>query len=134
MKRCLKYWESRCSCTAFSRSHGKDLPTRMQTVVRFPAIVATFLVRVALADPLPAPPVLPTPEPHVQFGGGDGTSCGRAIVIAGARHESEGVRAERWWVYTKNPGASIASQSVVERDGKALETITILASDGSSKA
>jgi hypothetical protein len=106
--------------------------------VRLPAIVATVLVGVALADPLPAPmpapPVLPTPEPHVQFGGGDGRSCDRAIVIAGARHESEGVRAERWWVYTKNPGAKIASQSVAEKDGKALETITILGSDGSSQA
>ena len=97
------------------------------------SLAAKFLVAVAWADPIPAPPLLPTPEPHVQFGGGDGADCTRAIVISGARHESEGVRAERWWVYSKNPGSRIASQSVSQRDGKALDTIEILTSDGASR-
>ncbi len=77
--------------------------------------------------------MLPTPEPHIQFGGGDGTDCARAVVIAGARHETEGVRAERWWVYSKNPGSRIASQSVSQKDGKALDTIKILTADGTSR-
>jgi hypothetical protein len=100
---------------------------------RFPLAV-TFLVGVATADPIPAPPMLPTPEPHIQFGGGDGADCGRAVVIAGARHESEGVRAERWWVYSKNPGSRITSHSVSQNDGKDLETIQILTADGASRA
>jgi hypothetical protein len=82
---------------------------------------------------MPAPPMLPTPEPHIRFLGGDGTDCTRAVVIVGARHESQGVRAERWWVYSKNPGARIASQSVSEGDGKALDAIKILTADGSSR-
>jgi hypothetical protein len=94
----------------------------------------TFLLAVASADPIPAPPLLPTPEPHIQFGGGDGADCERAVIIVGARHETEGVRAERWWVYSKNPGSRIAMQSVSQRDGKALETIHILTADGASQA
>jgi hypothetical protein len=86
-----------------------------------------------LPNPLPAPQTLPTPAAHIQFGGGEGADCAHAIVIDGARHESEGVRAERWWVYSKNPGSRIASQSVSERDGRALETIEILTEDGGSK-
>jgi hypothetical protein len=105
----------------------------MRAVAWLP-FVATALMGVAGANPMPAPPVLPTPEPHVQFRGGDGTDCARAVVIAGARHETEGVRAERWWVYSKHPGARIASQSVTEKDGRALETITILTADGASRA
>ena len=61
----------------------------------------TLVAHVARADPMPAPAMLPTPEPHIRFAGGDGSSCRRPIVIAGASHETEGVRAERWWVFTK---------------------------------
>jgi hypothetical protein len=96
-------------------------------------VAAALLVGVAAADPLPAPPILPTPAPHIRFGGGDGTDCARAVLILGALHETEGVRAERWWVYAKNPGSRIASQSVSEKDGKALETIRILTPEGGSR-
>lgn len=78
--------------------------------------------------------MLPTPGPHIEFRGGEGTDCGRAVVIAGARHETEGVRAERWWVYSKNPGSRIAAQSVSKKDGKDFETIRILTADGRSRA
>ena len=49
----------------------------------------------ARADPMPAPAMLPTPEPHIRFAGGDGSSCRQAVVIGGASHETEGVRAEQ---------------------------------------
>jgi hypothetical protein len=97
-------------------------------------VISTVLVSVAWGDLMPAPPVLPTPEPHIQFRGGDGRDCEHAVVVAGARHESEGVRAERWWVYSKHQGARIASQSVVETDGKALETITIVSANDEPRA
>jgi hypothetical protein len=96
-------------------------------------LVGEGMVGVVSADPIPAPPTLPAPAPHVWFGGGDGTDCARAVVIGGAGHEFEGVRAERWWVYSKNPGSRIASQSVSESDGRALETIHILSADGRSR-
>jgi hypothetical protein len=96
-------------------------------------LIATLLASSGLADPLPAPILLPTPEGHIQFAGGDGSSCRRAIVIVGARHETEGVRAERWWVFTKHAGSRIASQDLSQEAGRQLETIHILAAEGSSR-
>jgi hypothetical protein len=104
----------------------------MRPAVTLPIAIA-FMVRTASADPMPAPQALPTPAPHIRFGGGDGTDCAHAVVITGARHETEGVRAERWWVFSKNPDSRIASQSVSEKDGRALETIEVLTSDGKSQ-
>ncbi len=87
---------------------------------------------IALAGPMPAPPVLPTPVPSVGFSGGDGSSC-RAAVVVKAEREQEGIRAERWWVFTKNPGAMVESQSMSNDGGKDLETFTLLLPDGSRK-
>jgi hypothetical protein len=115
-----------------SRPWGEP-PTRMRPSVSLPTALA-FIVGAASADPLPAPQILPTPAAHIQFRGGDGADCTQAIVIDGARHESEGIRAERWWVYSKNPGSRIASQSVSETEGRALEMIEILTADGGSRA
>jgi hypothetical protein len=83
---------------------------------------------------MPAPVVLPTLARHVRFGGGDGADCARAVVIAGAHHEREGIRAERWWIYSKNPGSRIASQEVSKKYGKDFETIQLLTADGASRA
>ena len=84
----------------------------------------------ASADPMPAPPVLPSPEPSISFSGGNGAACREAVVIRGAQHEKDGVRAERWWVFTKNVGAKIAGQRVAEERGKAFETVDLLMPDG----
>jgi hypothetical protein len=98
-----------------------------------PAIVliAAFA---AAADPMPAPPLLPTPQPSVRFTGGDGSTCSQAVVIEGASHEKDGVRAQRWWVYTKHAGSSITSQEVSEKNGKAFETIAIVTAAGGHQA
>lgn len=82
-------------------------------------------------DPMPAPAVLPTPPPSIRFAGGDGTSCARAVVIAGAEHERDGVRAQRWWIYTKHPGARIVRQASKSESGRDFDTIEILEADGS---
>lgn len=97
-------------------------------------LLVTLLADAARADPMPAPAMLPTPEPHIRFEGGDGSSCRRAVVIARARHETEGVRAERWWVFTKQAGSRIVSQDLSQEDGRQFETIGILTAEGSSKA
>jgi hypothetical protein len=87
----------------------------------------------AKAGPMPAPPLLPTPQPHIGFSGGDGATCATAVVITGAAHEPEGIRAQRWWAYSKNPGALIEGQVVSEKDGRDLETFTLILPDGSRK-
>lgn len=86
----------------------------------------------AAGDPMPAPGVLPTPPPSIRFAGGDGTSCARAVVIAGAEHERDGVRAQRWWVYTKHPGARIVRQTSRSENGRDFDSIEILEADGSA--
>ena len=79
---------------------------------------------------MPAPPVLPPPESSISFGGGNGATCREAVVIRGAQHEKDGVRAERWWVFTKNVGAKIAGQHLAEELGKAFETFDLIMPDG----
>jgi len=100
-------------------------------------VVAVLFVAGPLMAPLPwampAPPVLPTPGPEIGFSGGDGSSC-RAAVVIKAEHEREGIRAERWWVFTKNPGAMIESQSVSSEGDKHLETFVLIMPDGSRKS
>lgn len=88
----------------------------------------------ASADPMPAPALLPTPAPHIGFAGGDGSTCRGAVVITGASRESEGIRAERWWVFSKNPGAKVVGQRVSSETGRDLETFDVLVEDGSHKA
>lgn len=109
-----------------------ERPSRCRTVVRT-ILAVTLIAHAARADPMPAPAMLPTPEPHIRFTGGDGSSCRRAVVIAGAGHETEGVRAERWWVFTKQAGSRIVSHDLSQKDGRQFETIRILTAEGSSK-
>jgi len=107
-------------------------PNRIRPVA-WTVLAVTLVAQTARADPMPAPAILPTPQPHIRFEGGDGSSCRQAVVIAGAHHETEGVRAQRWWVFTKQPGSRIASQDLSEQDGRQLEAIQILTAEGSSK-
>jgi hypothetical protein len=107
-------------------------PNRSRPVART-ILAVTLVAQTARAEPMPAPAILPTPEPHIRFAGGDGSSCRQAVVIAGARHEAEGVRAERWWVFTKQAGSRIVSQDLSQKDDRQLEAIHILTADGSSK-
>jgi hypothetical protein len=87
----------------------------------------------ALAEPMPAPSKLVEPAPGVRFGGGDGSSCDAAVVISGAEHERDGIRAERWWIWTKNPDAKIESQSMSSRGGNDLETFVLMLPGGGRK-
>ena len=93
----------------------------------------SFAACLAFAGPMPAPPVFPTPQPHIRFAGGDGSSCRGAVVIVGASHEVEGVRAERWWVFTQHPGATVVEQTVSEKNGRDLETFHIVTAAGRSR-
>lgn len=103
----------------------------------FVASVAVALVAglcaAAGAGPMPAPPEVPTPEPHIRFEGGDGSSCDQAVVVV-ARKETEGIRAQRWWVWSKNPGAVILDQKVTEKGDRDLETITFQLPGGAKRS
>ena len=100
-------------------------------------MIGLAVVQLATADPLPAPmpapPVLPTPPPYIGFSGGDGSACGKPVVITGANHETEGIRAQRWWIFTKNVGSKIVEQMVSSIDGRDLETFEIITAEGKPK-
>jgi hypothetical protein len=95
--------------------------------------IALAFVRLGSAGPMPAPPLLPTPEPHIAFSGGDGSSCGKAVLITGASHEKEGIRAQRWWIFTKNVGAKVVDQTVSSDKGRDFETFKITTAEGTPK-
>jgi hypothetical protein len=105
----------------------------LRIVVRAGALVVTSAAAVG-ADPMPAPPVLPTPPPHIAFSGGDGSSCRRAVVIGGASHEPEGVRAERWWIFSKHPGVKIDGQTTSSVGGRDFDSIEMLLPDGTRRS
>ena len=102
--------------------------TKLLGAFWLPTILGT-----TLAAPMPAPPMLPTPAPHIRFEGGDGSSCEKAIVIV-AEHEPEGIRAERWRVWSKNPGAGIVEMIESHAGGRDLETIRFQMPDGSKRS
>jgi len=87
----------------------------------------------AAAEPMGAPPVLPQPAPHISFSGGNGSNCRHAVVIDGATKEPEGVRAERWWIFSKNPGAKIAGQTTSSAEQRDYDTIEMILPDGTRK-
>jgi len=101
-------------------------------VMRCFGVIVLVLAARAFAGPMPAPPMLPTPQPYIGFAG-DGSSCAKAVVITGANHETEGVRAQRWWVFSKNPGAKILGQTTSSANDRDFETIDIILADGKRK-
>lgn len=106
--------------------------------MRVAAKLATFLTlasALALADqvsiPAPANPVKPAPE--VSYGGGDGSSCRKAVEITGAGNEMQGVRAERWWIFSRYSRATITGQELSAVNGRDYDTITFSPEPNSSK-
>ncbi len=97
------------------------------------AIVVFAVASAAFAGPMPAPNVLPTPQPYIGFAGGDGSRCDQAVVITGANHETEGIRAQRWWVFSKHVGSKVLGQSVSSANGRDLEIFDIILADGTRK-
>jgi hypothetical protein len=109
------------------------MPLNVRRTIVWSSTFCLALVQFAFADPMPAPPLLPTPQPHIGFSGGDGSSCGQAVVITGAKREAEGVRAQRWWIFTKNIGSKVLKQTLSNENGRDFETLEITTADGTRK-
>ena len=105
----------------------------MRRAITWSSTIGLAIVQLGLADSMPAPPVLPTPQPHIGFSGGDGSTCGKPVVITGANHETEGIRAQRWWIFTKNVGSKVVEQTMSSIDGRDLETFEIITAEGKPK-
>lgn len=62
---------------------------------------------------------------QVHFTGGNGESAEKAVVIAGAKGESDGVAAEYDWLAKHRPGAELQSQAVMSIGGRAYDVLTV---------
>ena len=72
-------------------------------------------------------------SPSVTFGGGDGSAPETAIVIQGASHQEQGIRAEHEWVERKYPGAEWIGQRLGGFRGKPQDVITIRLKSGEER-
>ena len=93
-------------------------------VIRALAPVALLWIAAA---PAADPPKAPRFEPPkgVTYGGGDGTSCDRAIVIQGASGAEPAVLAQKAWLQNHHPGYRFEDTQLEDRGPRKLEKITI---------
>lgn len=71
--------------------------------------------------------------PTISFSGGDGSSAEAAIVIDGARGESDGVDAEYIWFGNNLPGAKQLSQGLIISTDHAYDRIEVELPDGTKR-
>jgi hypothetical protein len=74
----------------------------------------------------------PAAPPHapITYGGGDGTSCDKAIVIQGATGEHDGVRSEYIWLREHVPGYKMIRQAAVNGKGRVYDRLDYTDKDG----
>jgi len=66
----------------------------------------------------------------ITYGGGDGTTCDRAIVVQGAHGEEDGVQAEYDWLTSHYPGYKMDKQAEVIGKGKMYDLLNFADKDG----
>lgn len=70
----------------------------------------------------------------ITYGGGDGTSVEKAVVIHGAPNSASGVRAESLWVRRHHPRWRKTRQSLVRGEGKLYDRIDYKTASGETRA
>lgn len=61
---------------------------------------------------------------QIRYGGGDGASAARAVVITGASGDFDGVQAEYDWLAAHYPGYQMLGQGLLEIHGKPHDLLT----------
>lgn len=64
-------------------------------------------------------------NPAIRYGGGDGSSLAKAVVIQGARGEADGVQSEYDWIAMNLPGWRPASQALLSDNKKTYDALTL---------
>ena len=77
-----------------------------------------------------AAPQMPERLAHINYTGGDGSSCAAAVVIHGAANTPEGIGAENVWILWRYPGAQKTGQSLVQEDGGLFDLIEVTTAEG----
>jgi hypothetical protein len=87
-----------------------------------------LMVAILLALPIGACTTGTTPGTQssvAKTSGDEGSSFERAVILADAKTEMEGVRAEHKWVQSHYPGWSWDTQYLVNHEGRAYDVIEI---------
>jgi hypothetical protein len=66
----------------------------------------------------------------ISFGGGNGLSCERRVIVQGTTNEMAGVSAEYAWLRAKYPGFKRGPQSLMKCDGKPADKLSIRTASG----
>lgn len=71
--------------------------------------------------------------PWISYAGGDGSSLEKAILIKGAKGESDGVQTEYDWLAKYMPGWQATNQTLITKNGRAYDVLDVTKS-GAKKA
>jgi len=117
---------------------------RQREIVAYRALDTYLRQGKALAKQARATPVAQRDErpvsapiskpPNVEFAGGDGNGCDRAVVIRGSRGARDAVQGEIAWLRTRYPGYKFLDNTVETRGGRSFEEITFETAAGQRKA
>ena len=105
------------------------------TAARFVAILLVAFSVVAAAqrgEGQRHQPPIAAPK-NVEFAGGDGNGCDRAVVIRGSKGSRDIVAGERAWLGARYPGYKFSDNTVETRGRRAFEEITIETAAGERK-
>jgi hypothetical protein len=101
----------------------------------FPLIGAVLLLTSSCATHSPAVDSSSGPptaiEEGITYEGGDGSSCDKAVLIRGAKHNGEGIEAEYAWLGEHCPGFRRDSQGLHSEDERHYDVVTIETMSGS---
>lgn len=70
---------------------------------------------------------------NVEFAGGDGNGCDRAVVIRGSKGSRDIVASEMAWLGARYPGYKFSDSAVETRGRRTFEEITIETAAGERK-
>ena len=100
----------------------------------FTVLLIAFSIGVSAADRGDRPTHPPVTAPkNVEFGGGDGNGCDRAVVIRGSTGARDSVASEIAWLRARYPGYKFVDNTVQTRGKRTFEEITIEPSAGARK-
>jgi hypothetical protein len=68
----------------------------------------------------------------ITYGGGNGTTCDRAIIVQGAHGEADGVHSEYDWLKAHYPGYKMVRQAEVTGKDKMYDQLDFADKDGKS--
>lgn len=71
--------------------------------------------------------------PWISYAGGDGSSLEKAILIKGAKGDSDGVQTEYDWLAKYMPGWHATEQALITKNGRAYDVLYVTKS-GAKKA